>query len=144
MLRGHFPVLKLIFLSIEKFFYDYGLSDTGKLAEVVRHGITCYHWFFNLFLIYEQVISFNHFIYSQSAVFLKKAFRLSEPGYINLYENSEISKLIGNSIIQPALRKKCPYSELFWSAFSRILTEYEEIFRISPYSGQNAGKCGPE
>ena len=22
------------------------------------------------------------------------------------------------------LRKKCPYSELFWSVFSRILTEY--------------------
>ena len=25
------------------------------------------------------------------------------------------------------LRKKCPYSELFWSAFSRIWTEYGEI-----------------
>ena len=25
------------------------------------------------------------------------------------------------------LRKKCPYSELFWSVFSRILTEYWEI-----------------
>ena len=24
----------------------------------------------------------------------------------------------------PALRKRCPYLELFWSAFSRILTEY--------------------
>ena len=33
-----------------------------------------------------------------------------------------------------ALRKKCPYSELFWSAFSRIRTEYGEILRISPYS----------
>ena len=32
------------------------------------------------------------------------------------------------------LRKKCPYSELFWSAFSCIRTE------LSP----NAGKCGPE
>ena len=29
--------------------------------------------------------------------------------------------------------KKCPYSELFWSAFFRIRTEYGEI-RISPYS----------
>ena len=28
------------------------------------------------------------------------------------------------------LRKKCPYLELFWSTFSRILTEYG----ISPYS----------
>ena len=32
------------------------------------------------------------------------------------------------------LRKKCPYSELFWSAFSRIRTEYREIWSISPYS----------
>ena len=32
------------------------------------------------------------------------------------------------------LRKKCPYSELFWSVFSRIRTEYGEIIRVSPYS----------
>ena len=32
------------------------------------------------------------------------------------------------------LCKKCPYSELFWSAFSHIQTEYGEILRISPYS----------
>ena len=32
------------------------------------------------------------------------------------------------------LREECPYSELFWSAFSRIWTEYGEILRISPYS----------
>ena len=32
------------------------------------------------------------------------------------------------------LREKCPYSELFWSAFSRIRIEYGEILLISPYS----------
>ena len=32
------------------------------------------------------------------------------------------------------LREKCPYWELFWSAFSSIWTEYGEILRISPYS----------
>ena len=32
------------------------------------------------------------------------------------------------------LRKKCPYSEFFWSVFSRIWTEYGEILRISPYA----------
>ena len=32
------------------------------------------------------------------------------------------------------LRKKCPYLELFWSAFSCIRTEYGKILRISPYS----------
>ena len=31
------------------------------------------------------------------------------------------------------LREKCPYSELFWSVFSRIRTEYEKIrTRIAP------------
>ena len=40
-------------------------------------------------------------------------------------------------VVKPTtLRKKCPYSELFWSVFSRIWTEYGEIFRISPYSVQ--------
>ena len=32
-----------------------------------------------------------------------------------------------------ALREKCQYSELFWSVFSRIPTEYGEILRVSPY-----------
>ena len=31
------------------------------------------------------------------------------------------------------MREKCPYSELFWSAFSRIWTEYGE-YGVSPYS----------
>ena len=42
-----------------------------------------------------------------------------------------------------SLREKCPYSKLFWSAFSHIRTEYGEILRISPYSvrmQENAGK----
>ena len=43
------------------------------------------------------------------------------------------------------LRKRCPYSELFWSVFSSIRTEYGKIdaphfFAFSP----NAGKYGPE
>ena len=32
------------------------------------------------------------------------------------------------------MRKTCPYSELFWSAFSCIWTECREIRSISPYS----------
>ena len=34
------------------------------------------------------------------------------------------------------LRKKTPYSELIWSAFSRIQTEYGEIRSISQYSAR--------
>ena len=33
------------------------------------------------------------------------------------------------------LREKCPYSELLWSAFSRIRTQYGEV-RSIPYSVQ--------
>ena len=49
--------------------------------------------------------------------------------------------------IRNHLRKKCPYSELFWPAFSRIQTEYGEIRSISPYSvrmRQNADQNNPE
>ena len=36
--------------------------------------------------------------------------------------------------VAPSLRKTCLYLEFFWSAFSRIRTEYREIQSISPYS----------
>ena len=32
------------------------------------------------------------------------------------------------------LRKKCLYSEFFWSVFPRIWTEFRQVFRISSYS----------
>ena len=32
-----------------------------------------------------------------------------------------------------ALRKTCPYSEFFWSVFSRIRNEYGEIRSMSPW-----------
>ena len=44
--------------------------------------------------------------------------------------NWQLSRLIRKS----SLREKCPYLELFWSAFRRIGTKYGEIPRISPYS----------
>ena len=37
-------------------------------------------------------------------------------------------------LVKLALHKKCSYSELFLSSFSRIRTEYWEILHISPYS----------
>ena len=39
-------------------------------------------------------------------------------------------------VLHLLLREKCPYSEFFWSLFSRIQTEYGEIWCISPYSAQ--------
>ena len=35
-----------------------------------------------------------------------------------------------------AYSKKCPYSELFWSAYPRIRTEYGDLQIKSPYSVQ--------
>ena len=35
----------------------------------------------------------------------------------------------------------CSYSELFWSAFSRIQTEYEEIRSIDSPSGEDVREC---
>ena len=47
--------------------------------------------------------------------------------YFPIFElNTEISEV--------TLRKKGPYLELFWSAFSRMRTEYGEILSISSYS----------
>ena len=37
-------------------------------------------------------------------------------------------------LYQCSLHEKCPYLELFWSAFSGIWTEYRKIRSISPYS----------
>ena len=52
--------------------------------------------------------------------------------FVNFLELLNISKLCQNT----KLRKKYPYLEFFWSVFSRIRTEDEEILRISPYSVQ--------
>ena len=46
-----------------------------------------------------------------------------------------------STLAQLSLRKKCPYSESFWSAFSRIWTEYEEIRSISPYTVRMRGNA---
>ena len=43
------------------------------------------------------------------------------------------------------LHEKCPYSELFWAAFSRILTEYVETpysVRMWENADQNTSKYG--
>ena len=62
--------------------------------------------------------------------------------YLNV--TTKVDRWIGNSLVvcvrfyctfdNLTLREKCPYSELFWSTFSSIRTEYGEIRSISPYS----------
>ena len=43
-----------------------------------------------------------------------------------------VAKVFGNI----ALRVKCPYSEFFWSLFSRIWTEYRKILCILPIQSE--------
>ena len=50
------------------------------------------------------------------------------------------SKFLGKLSVK-ALREKCRFSGFFCSTFCRIRTEYEEIFRFSPYSVWNAGNA---
>ena len=49
-------------------------------------------------------------------------------------QGSNIFEKQGRTEISLVLREKWPHSELFWSAFSRIRTEYKDIGSISPYS----------
>ena len=55
---------------------------------------------------------------------------------VELTNSLLIVSLIFTFLLCIALREKCTYSELFWSAFSHIRTEYGEILRIFPYSAQ--------
>ena len=50
---------------------------------------------------------------------------IRKPTVFNIFRG--IKENIGKVQIKVTLRKKCPYSELFWSVFSRIRTEYGEI-----------------
>ena len=47
--------------------------------------------------------------------------------FFQMYRFSCIIVVNANFMPYSALRKKCPYSELFWSTFSRIRTEYGGI-----------------
>ena len=50
------------------------------------------------------------------------------------YDNLELELMIISIDQNCALREKYPYSEFFWSVFSRIRTEYRLIRNISPNS----------
>ena len=51
-----------------------------------------------------------------------------------LYIKKGLLRVAFQKLKKTTLRKKCPYSRLLWSVFSRIRTEYGEIRSISPYS----------
>ena len=54
---------------------------------------------------------------------------------IETYKNLPSSYHLSNiDSTKTTLRENCSYSELFWSVFFRIRTEYGEIWSICPYS----------
>ena len=68
---------------------------------------------------------------------------------VSVLSKSSLMKGLWLARKYPSLRKKCSYSELFWSVFSNIRTEYGEVRSISPYSirmrknaYQNTSECG--
>ena len=58
---------------------------------------------------------------------------ISSCGFIGIYDYYNKSLFI-SFWKNVRLQEKCLYSELFWSVFSRIRSEYGEILGISPYS----------
>ena len=51
------------------------------------------------------------------------------------FKGEGIEVIIRLNLLSITLREKCPYSEFFWSVFSRILTEYGDTYAsVSPYS----------
>ena len=53
-------------------------------------------------------------------------------------DDDDEEEAVTDSIKQLLLRKKCPYSKLFSSAFSRIRIEFGEIHRLRTLSTQCA------
>ena len=58
----------------------------------------------------------------------------SIPDLYGWYDIDNLKKQIKFLLL--TLSEKCSYSELFWSIFSRIRTEYRETLRTCPYSVQ--------
>ena len=92
--------------------------------------------FTNNFQTYHITLQMNlfSFIEVKSTIYWKT----SRTCKINVTTNtSDLSKwLSSRCLAEFTLREKCPYSEFFWSVFSRIRAKDKEILRISPHSIQ--------
>ena len=91
------------------------------------------------FMDFRQILFFNIKPIEANelnCILLKWSILLLILGRIEILINSlkRASYYEWNSVEISSLSEKCPYSEIFWSAFSRIRTEYGEILRISSYS----------
>ena len=96
-------------------------------------------WFFRLclfhFLCTHTTWTFFH-LYKNSPSF-RISLKIIERGLQVEFPHSSIIRILStlwSRTRELTLREKCPYSELFWSLFSRIRTECLEVLRVFPYS----------
>ena len=61
----------------------------------------------------------------------RKSLRIKYQQWLSINTNQSVNEALH---AKTSFCVKCPHPELFWSAFSLIQTEYEEILRISPHS----------
>ena len=105
-----------------------------KIYHPKKRSFTCKNLFGTLSNIYDGHFSSifakkSHHIYLRR--FLIFIFRVSFLVTLRFFLPDISVRIIAEQI---TLRKMRPYSELFWSVFSRIWTECEEIRSISQYS----------
>ena len=103
--------------------------------------ISSFKWLISLTLI-----CFISVIFSRFHFFYKKLRPLgmtlhSHARFANTFEGIKWNN--EKFIKSFSLRKKCQYSEIFWSVFFRIWTEYER-YGVSPVFSANTGKEKPE
>ena len=123
------------FFNSNVFFFSLVLSERVVLEVFCQK---------NVFRIFSKFLG-KHLC--RSLVFNKVAEHLRAT--VSVLSKSSLMKGLWLARKYPSLRKKCSYSELFWSVFSNIRTEYGEVRSISPYSirmrknaHQNTSECG--
>ena len=103
-------------------------SDSYHLENLPTCFTSSTHTAIDLFVANARSFFMDMNYHKMLCAFVKATFTKDKRKFMNYRCFKSLSKV--------SLRKKCPYSEFFWSPFSRILTEYGEILRISPYSVQ--------
>ena len=106
---------KYIFMTVDTWFYN--------LFIFTRFSNSGFYITWKKYPVIQQCVNFLAIVFNPVNEDLCRVYWKKSKHY-------QCCCLVGRS----SLHEKCPYSELFWSAFSRIRTEYGEIRSISLYS----------
>ena len=119
-------------------FKDYN-KDTRTISMTSFWCLYCWLWTYFTSFSSVSIIDLErvNVCWSNNAVFTLKTFQI-ERNFCQLIwlKFLSIKFLCSLRGLYNPLRKTCPYSELLWSVFSRIWTEYGQIRSISLYSVQ--------